>query len=78
MSFHFSLDSVLRIRGIVEEQEERMLQRILFEIAQTLEGIESINAELAGSNASRQAGRRIQYPRGLRANDDAQGKKERA
>jgi len=54
MGFHFSLDSVLRIRGIVEEQEERMLQRILFEIAQTLEGIESINAELAGSNASRQ------------------------
>jgi flagellar FliJ protein len=54
MSFHFSLDSVLRIRGIVEEQEERMLQRILFEIAQTIEGIESIDAELAGSNASRQ------------------------
>jgi flagellar FliJ protein len=55
MAFHFSLDSVLRIRGIVEEQEERMLQRILFEMAQTVEGIERINAELAGSNASRQA-----------------------
>jgi flagellar FliJ protein len=55
MAFHFSLESVLRIRGIVEEQEERMLQRILFEIGQTVEGIKSINAELAGSDASREA-----------------------
>jgi flagellar FliJ protein len=55
MGFHFSLDSVLRVRGMVEEQEERMLQRILFEIAQTLEIIERINAELTGSDALRRA-----------------------
>ena len=55
MGFHFSLDSVLRVRGMVEEQEERMLQRILFEIAQTLESIERINAELTGSDALRRA-----------------------
>jgi flagellar export protein FliJ len=55
MGFHFSLDSVLRIRGIVEEQEERMLQKILFEIAQTLEGIERTNSEIAGLDASRSA-----------------------
>jgi flagellar export protein FliJ len=53
MSFQFSLGSVLRIRGIVEEQEERMLQRILFEIAQTIEDIERTNAELSGLDALR-------------------------
>ena len=55
MSFQFSLGSVLRIRGILEEQEERMLQKIQFEIAQTMEAIERTNAELAGTNASRSA-----------------------
>lgn len=55
MSFHFSLGSVLRIRGILEEQEERMLQKILFEMAQTVELIEQINAELEGTDVSRRA-----------------------
>ena len=55
MAYQFPLDAVLRIRGIVEEQEERMLQKILFEITQTLESIELVDAELVGSNASRRA-----------------------
>jgi flagellar export protein FliJ len=53
MAFKFPLETVLRVRGIVEEREERMLQRILFEISQTLETLAHTDAEIAGSNASR-------------------------
>jgi flagellar export protein FliJ len=55
MAFQFSLDTVLRVRGIVEEREERLLQKILFEIAQTLESIAGIDAEIAKADASRNA-----------------------
>jgi flagellar export protein FliJ len=55
MAFQFSLATVLRIRGIIEEREERMLQKILFEIAQTLETLARTKAEIAGSDASRLA-----------------------
>jgi len=55
MAFVFSLGSVLRIRGMLEEQEERLLQKILFEITQTLEAIARVDGEIAGSNASRRA-----------------------
>ena len=55
MAYQFPLDAVLRIRGIVEEQEERMLQKIQFEITQALEGLERTNARIAGSDASRRA-----------------------
>jgi flagellar biosynthesis chaperone FliJ len=53
MAFHFSLGSVLRVRGILEEQEERMLQKIQAEITQTVEAIRCLDAQIAGSNASR-------------------------
>ena len=53
MSFVFSLASVLRVREVLEEQEERLLQKIQFEIAQTLEAIERIDGEIAGSNSLR-------------------------
>jgi flagellar FliJ protein len=53
MSFQFALGTVLRVRGILEEQEERMLQKIQAEISQTMESIERVDAELAGSDASR-------------------------
>lgn len=53
MPFQFSLATVLRIREILEEQEERMLQKILFEIAQTIEAIERIDAELVEQDAAR-------------------------
>ena len=55
MGFQYSLATVLRVRGIVEEQEERMLQKILFEITQTLEAIARIDADLAELDASRSA-----------------------
>jgi flagellar FliJ protein len=55
MAFRFSLATVLRVRVILEEQEERMLQRILFEIVQTRETIARIDAELSGTTALRRA-----------------------
>jgi flagellar export protein FliJ len=55
MAFQFSLDTVLRVRGILEEREERMLQKILFEISQTLETLARTDAEIVESNASRRA-----------------------
>jgi flagellar FliJ protein len=51
MSFVFSLASVLRVREMLEEQEERLLQKILFEISRTHEAIAQIDAEVAESNA---------------------------
>jgi flagellar FliJ protein len=53
MGFNFSLATVLRVRGILEEQEERMLQKILFEITQTREELARTEAAIAGSDASR-------------------------
>jgi flagellar export protein FliJ len=53
MAFQFSLATVLRVRGILEEREERMLQKILFEISQTLEILARTKAEIASSDASR-------------------------
>jgi flagellar FliJ protein len=55
MAFHFPLASVLRVRGILEEREERLLQKILFEISQTLESLAKVDAEIAASDIARQA-----------------------
>jgi len=55
MAFQFSLAAVLRVRTILEEREERMLQRILFEISQTQETLARTDAELAGSDVFRNA-----------------------
>ncbi len=55
MAFKFSLATVLRVRAVLEEQEERMLQRILFEIAQATEMVARIDAEIAGTDAMRRA-----------------------
>ena len=57
MSFQFSLATVLRFRGILEDREESMLQKILYEISQTLQAIARTDTEIAGSNASRVAER---------------------
>jgi flagellar FliJ protein len=56
MGFQFSLDTVLHVRGILEEQEERMLQSILQEIAQTREALAQIEARIAESDAARCTG----------------------
>jgi flagellar FliJ protein len=53
MGFNFSLAAVLRIRIIVEEREERALQKILFEITQTMQNIAAIDAAIANHNSSR-------------------------
>jgi flagellar export protein FliJ len=53
MAFQFSLGTVLRVRSILEEREERMLQKILFEISQTLGTLADTEAEIAGSDSAR-------------------------
>jgi flagellar FliJ protein len=55
MAFHFSLATLLRVRGVLEEREERMLQKIQFEISQTIETLGRTDAEIAESNDSRMA-----------------------
>jgi flagellar export protein FliJ len=55
MSFQFSLAAVLRIRVVLEEKEERMLQQILSEIAQTREALVRIEAEIAESDDTRRS-----------------------
>lgn len=56
MAFEFSLATVLQVRGILEEQEERMLKKILSEIVRTGEAIAGVDAVLARSDASRSEG----------------------
>ncbi|MFY9853735.1 MAG: hypothetical protein WAK26_07655 [Terracidiphilus sp.] len=46
---------MLRVRGIAEEREERMLQSILFELSRTQDSLARTEAELQGSAASRHA-----------------------
>ena len=53
MAFQFSLATVLRVRGIIEEREEGILQKILFDISQTSDAIERTDAQVAESYASR-------------------------
>jgi flagellar export protein FliJ len=53
MGFQFSLAAVLRVRGILEEQEERMLQRILFEITQTREALACTDSALGKVDVAR-------------------------
>ena len=53
MSFQFSLAAVLKVRGILEEKEERMLQQILFELAQTRDTVARIEAAIAELDGAR-------------------------
>jgi flagellar export protein FliJ len=55
MAFQFPLATVLRFRGVLEEREERMLQRILSEIAQVQEIQARIDSQIAELDASRRA-----------------------
>ncbi len=57
MAFQFSLATVLRFREILEDREESMLQKILYEISQTLQAIARTDTKIAESNASRVAER---------------------
>jgi len=53
MAFKFPLATVLQVRAIREEREERMLQQIMFEISQALRMIEQIDGDLSKINANR-------------------------
>lgn len=53
MGFQFSLASVLKVRGIQEEREERVLQQILFEISQTRDELVRTDQEIAQSSETR-------------------------
>ncbi len=55
MAFKFPLATVLRVRGIIEEREEGILQKILFDISQTFDGLERIEVQIAESDAARLA-----------------------
>jgi len=55
MAFQFPLATVLRFRGVLEEREERMLQRILFEISQVHGAMARNDAEIADLDALRHA-----------------------
>ena len=50
MAFEFSLATVLRVRDIVEQREERLLQRIQQQIAQTLQALAETNADISRWN----------------------------
>jgi flagellar export protein FliJ len=53
MPFEFSLASVLRVRGVIEEREENALHAILSQIAQTSDSLEQIATHLAECYAAR-------------------------
>ncbi len=53
MGFQFALSPVLWLREVAEEREEKLLQRILKEIAGAAELIEGVDAELAAADAAR-------------------------
>jgi flagellar export protein FliJ len=55
MAFQFSLATVLRYRGVLEEREERMLQRILSEISKAQEMQARIDSRIEDLDASRRA-----------------------
>jgi flagellar biosynthesis chaperone FliJ len=53
MAFQFTLHSVLRARIVVEEREERLLQKILVEIAQCSREITRLDEEMVSVNKDR-------------------------
>jgi flagellar export protein FliJ len=53
MAFKFPLATVLRVRLIREEREERLLQQILFQIQQTMAQIAAVDTELIRVNEHR-------------------------
>jgi flagellar export protein FliJ len=55
MAFDFPLATVLRVRGIIEDREEGILQKMLFDISKVFEDLERVDVQLAETDASRQA-----------------------
>jgi flagellar FliJ protein len=46
MAFHFSLATVLRVRVIIEEREEGILQKILFDISKVFDDLERVDTRI--------------------------------
>lgn len=55
MAFHFSLATVLRVRAIIEEREEGILQKILFDISKVFDDLERIDTRIEEADNSRHA-----------------------
>ena len=55
MAFHFSLATVLRVRTIIEEREEGILQKLLFDISKVFDDLERIDTQIEEADASRHA-----------------------
>jgi len=55
MAFHFSLATVLRVRAIIEEREEGILQKILFDISKVFDDLERIDMQIEEADNSRHA-----------------------
>lgn len=55
MAFQFSLAQVLRVREVLEEREERTLQQILVELAQSRECLADTVSEIAKTDDSRRS-----------------------
>jgi flagellar export protein FliJ len=55
MAFQFSLATVLRVRGIIEDREEGILQKIISEISRILDDLERTDDQLTALDASRDA-----------------------
>jgi len=55
MAFTFSLATLLRIREMVEEREERSLQTILLELAQAKQALVGIHTRITQSDEARHA-----------------------
>lgn len=53
MAFRFSLATVLRFRESVEKSEERVLQKLLLEMARVRHEIERVTAGIAGAQEAR-------------------------
>jgi flagellar export protein FliJ len=55
VAFHFSLATVLRVRVIIEEREEGILQKILFNISKVFDDLERIHTQIEEADESRHA-----------------------
>jgi flagellar export protein FliJ len=53
MAYKFPLATVLRVRGIIEEREEGILQKILFDISKVFDTLERTDTRLSESETSR-------------------------
>jgi flagellar export protein FliJ len=54
MAFHFTLATVLRLREIAEQREERLLTRILAQVASTRQSLDELKLQVASLLTTRE------------------------